>query len=127
MISVSGGFIQNGADAIALYHKPSFGNNSAPVLTDLVDAIVYHNSSGSLDTNLLAALGETEQIVDNQSSSLARVPSGTGNFIKDSTPTPGYVNSTAPLYNYLWLLSYQDSILQVNIGLDTAGYSSCLL
>ncbi len=122
LIAVGGGFIQNGADAIALYHKPSFGNNTAPTLTDLVDAVVYHNSTGSLDSNLLAALGETEQLVDNQASSLARLPNGTGNFIKDSTPTPGYINSTAPLYSYLWLLSNQDSIIEVRTGQDTAGY-----
>lgn len=121
-VSVSGGFIQNGPDAIALYHKSTYANNSSPVLTDLADVIVYHNASGSIDTNLLTALGQSRQYTDQLLTSLARNPDGEGDFIKDSTPSPGSANSVVSLYSYLWLLTRNDSILLVNSGSDLSDY-----
>lgn len=122
LVNVNGGFIQNGQDAVALYRKPTYTNNTSPVITDLTDVIVYHNANGNIDTNLLVSLNATEQFADNQVSVLARIPNGTGNFVKDSTPTPGHTNSNDPLYHYLWLFTEVDSIIDVHAGANAAGY-----
>jgi len=127
LVSIIGGFIQNGPDAVAIYHKPTYSNNTAPTLIDLADVIVYHNSTGSVDTNLLVSLGTSPQWVDNLASALVRIPDGTGLFVKDSSPTPGSTNSGSPPYSYLWLLTQGDSIVQVISGMDSSGYPSSFL
>ncbi|WP_179333670.1 T9SS type A sorting domain-containing protein [Winogradskyella costae] len=56
------GYIQNGADAIAIYQDDiaNFPNGTAPTMTNLIDAIVYGTSDGD-DAELLTGLGETVQ------------------------------------------------------------------
>ena len=55
-------FLQNGADAVALYqaNKSDFPNDTPITTTNLVDAIVYDNNKAD-DTGLLTGLGETIQ------------------------------------------------------------------
>lgn len=56
------GFIQNGADAIAIYQAAAgtFPDGTAPTLTGLIDAVVYGTADAD-DTGLLTGLGETIQ------------------------------------------------------------------
>lgn len=55
-------FLQNGADAVALYqaNKSDFPNDTPVTTTNLVDAIVYDNNHAD-DTGLLTGLGKTVQ------------------------------------------------------------------
>lgn len=84
-------FLQNGADAIALYqaNKSDFPNNTAVTKTNLVDAIVYGNNDVD-DTGLLTGLGETTQYNedeanDSENHSLQRQADGS---FKAGTATP---------------------------------------
>lgn len=56
------GFIQNGADAVAIYQTvaATFPDGSAASMTNLVDALVYGTADPD-DAELLAGLGETVQ------------------------------------------------------------------
>jgi hypothetical protein len=60
------GFIQNGADAVAIYQDfaANFPNGTAPTTTNLIDALVYDTSDAD-DTGLLTGLGETIQYDEN--------------------------------------------------------------
>lgn len=93
--------VQNGADAVGLYLM-----NTAPATgfvattTNLVDAIVYHNTTTPIATALLTALGKTTQLNENVNSafgtqSIQRNNDGTFNnngayLVK--APTPGANN-----------------------------------
>ena len=96
-------FLQNGADAVALYAADAAGfPNSTPIrLTGLLDAIVYDNGTAD-DLGLLPLLLAGEpQINENQNStadtvSISRIPDG-GERRRTSTyrlqaPTPGSPN-----------------------------------
>jgi hypothetical protein len=92
-----GNFLQNGADAVALYlgDATSYPNGTAATTTNLVDAIVYDTNDAD-DAGLLAALGQTVEYDElggagGTSDSLARVPNGSGTFVAQA-PTPGAVN-----------------------------------
>lgn len=99
-----GNFLQNGADAVALYtgNATSFPTGTAPTTMNLVDAIVYGTGDAN-DTGLLTALGETVQFDEGGSSpandaanlSLSRIPNGSGDFIQ-ATPTPDMTNIPEP-------------------------------
>lgn len=56
------GFIQNGADAVAIYQTAAanFPDGTAPTLTNLIDALVY-DTNDTDDAELLAGLGKTVQ------------------------------------------------------------------
>jgi len=56
------GYVQNGADAIAIYFDAAanFPDGTAPTTNNLVDAIVYGTGDAD-DSDLLTALGETAQ------------------------------------------------------------------
>lgn len=58
----SSGFIQNGADAVAIYQTAAatFPDGTAPSMTNLIDALVY-GTNDSDDADLLTALGESIQ------------------------------------------------------------------
>lgn len=105
-----GNFLQNGADAVALYtgDASSFPNDTLATTTNLLDAIVY-STGDATDTDLLAALGETVQYDEaanalNSTESLARVPNGSGEFLAQA-PTPDAPNSVIPEPASLALLS----------------------
>jgi len=123
LISVTGGFLQNGPDAVALYKKDAYVNGTGPVLIDLVDAVVYHNAPGDPDSDLLADLGQAQQYVDKQQGSLARSPDISGLFINDSTTSPGQINLEGKPYEYIWLLTRSDSILVLQKTGDTADHT----
>ena len=89
--------LQNGADAVALYlaNATDFPNGTPATSTNLVDAIVYGSSSNPVDTDLLAALNQTTQFIDTDTTSISRTPDGaSGVFTENTTPTP--MNSGVP-------------------------------
>ncbi|MCG8202999.1 InlB B-repeat-containing protein [Tenacibaculum finnmarkense genomovar finnmarkense] len=106
--------LQNGADAIALYHADAseFRNGSSITTTNLVDAVVYDTDDKD-DTGLLALLnGNQPQInehgkKDKENHSSQRVINGSGGLrntdtYTQATPTPGAENtdgSTTPPTN----------------------------
>jgi uncharacterized repeat protein (TIGR01451 family) len=102
-------FLQNGADAIALYlgNRVDFPNGT-PITTDnLIDAVVYGTSDPE-DTGLLNLLNPQQNQVDENLHSLSalesiqRCPNGSG-LVKDTntyittSPTPGLPNCL-PIY-----------------------------
>ncbi|MEL6477685.1 MAG: ExeM/NucH family extracellular endonuclease [Pseudomonadota bacterium] len=95
------GFLQNGADAVALYRADatSFPNDTPITTTGLLDAVVYDTSDAD-DSGLLNGLGETVQVNENANNdddneSNSRVPDGTGDFVAQA-PTPGAANTVDP-------------------------------
>ncbi|MCD8411893.1 InlB B-repeat-containing protein [Tenacibaculum finnmarkense genomovar ulcerans] len=106
--------LQNGADAIALYHADAseFRNGSSITTTNLIDAVVYDTDDKD-DTGLLALLnGNQPQInehgkKDKENHSSQRVINGSGGLrntdtYTQATPTPGAENtdgSTTPPTN----------------------------
>jgi hypothetical protein len=96
-LTFAGNFLQNGADAVALYQGDGadFPNNSPLTTTNLLDAVVYDTSDAD-DTGLLTGLGQTTQFDENANAdganeSNSRVPDGTGTFVAQA-PTPGTKN-----------------------------------
>ncbi len=94
----SSGFLQNGADAVALYTGATtdFPFGTAATTTNLIDAIVY-DTDDSDDTGLLAALGETTQYDEaangnKDNESIQRVPDG-DEMIVTAIATPGAANA----------------------------------
>jgi predicted extracellular nuclease len=101
----SQGWLQNGADAVALYSGDAsdFPNGTAVTTDNLLDALVY-DTNDSDDTGLLILLNEGQAQIneggsgdkDNQSNQ--RCPNGEGGarntstYIQ-STPTPGAANN----------------------------------
>ncbi|WP_239772390.1 InlB B-repeat-containing protein [Tenacibaculum finnmarkense] len=106
--------IQNGADAIALYHADAskFRNGSSITTTNLIDAVVYDTDDKD-DTGLLALLNLNQPQInehgkkDKENHSLQRVINGSGGLrntdtYTQATPTPGAKNtdgSTPPPTN----------------------------
>lgn len=86
-------FLQNGADAVALYtgNDTDFPNGTSATSTNLIDAIVY-GTNDSNDTGLLTALNETTQYNDTATESLQLQNDGT--YIA-ATPTPDATNSNS--------------------------------
>lgn len=87
--------IQNGADAVAIYqaNASDFPDGTLATTTNLIDALVYDTNDAD-DTNLLALLGETDQINEggNGSSTINSIQSdGMGGY-DVTTPTPGALN-----------------------------------
>ncbi|MCG8812163.1 T9SS type B sorting domain-containing protein [Tenacibaculum finnmarkense] len=106
--------LQNGADAIALYHADAskFRNGSSITTTNLIDAVVYDTDDKD-DTGLLALLNLNQPQVnehgkkDKENHSSQRVINGSGGLrntdtYTQATPTPGAKNtdgSTPPPTN----------------------------
>ena len=101
---VSTNFLQNGADAVALYEGDGvdFPNDTPVTVTNLLDALVYDTNDGD-DAGLLVLLNSGEpQINEGGRGSSAnhsnqRIPNGSGGQRNTSTydqavPTPGAVN-----------------------------------
>jgi hypothetical protein len=88
--------LQNGADAVALYlaNASDFPFGTPATTTNLVDAIVYGGSNNPPDATLLASLGQSTQYIDTDTTSISRVPNGTGPFTENTVPTP--MNSGIP-------------------------------
>jgi len=81
--------LHNGADAVALYsgNAADFPNGTPATAANLLDAIVY-GSGHADDTVLMSTLGETVQYDDTDTTSISRVPDGTGDFTNNTSPTP---------------------------------------
>ncbi|EGF91483.1 hemolysin-type calcium-binding repeat 2 copies family protein [Asticcacaulis biprosthecium C19] len=118
----NGNFLQNGADAVALYYGSAsdFPNNSGfgPAQT-LIDAIVYDTDDAD-DTGLLTGLGETVQYNESAGGTpadhaLARTPNGEGGFVAQG-PTPGTSNDPTPVLT----VAVAASSISENGGISTA-------
>jgi endonuclease G len=101
-------FLQNGADAVALYvgNATDFPNGTSVTTANLQDAVVYDTDDAD-DPGLLVLLNATQpQVNENGGGSGAtqssqRCPNGTGGARNTSTylqgtPTPGAVNNCPP-------------------------------
>ncbi len=95
---VGNGFLENGADAVALYLASAldFPNGTAPTTTNLLDAIVYDTADAD-DSGLLTGLWQSTQYDENANGdqvghSNSRSPDGNGTFVAQ-TPTPGTSNT----------------------------------
>ena len=101
-------FLQNGADAVALYvgNASSFPNGTAVTTTDLQDAVVYDTDDAD-DPGLLVLLNAGEPQVNENgggsgtTQSSQRCPNGTGGARNTSTylqatPSPDGVNTCPP-------------------------------
>ncbi len=91
------GFLQNGADAVALYtgSAADFPDGTDVTMTNLVDAVVY-DTNDSDDEGLLTGLGQTIQYDerandDGNNESIQRSPDGAGSFVT-ALATPGAAN-----------------------------------
>ncbi|WP_430936975.1 lamin tail domain-containing protein [Saccharicrinis sp. 156] len=100
----SSGWLQNGADAVALYqgNAADFGNDTPVTTVNLVDAVVY-DTNDSDDAELLVLLNAGEAQLDEagggakDTQSLQRSPDGSGGQRNTSSfitaePTPGAAN-----------------------------------
>ncbi len=110
--------LQNGADAIALYHG---AGPSAPTTDNLIDAIVY-GTDDTDDVGLLAALGQSVQFDENAngastSQSLARSAEGT--FVAQA-PTPGASNEIAAPTEITLISEIQGRTAGGTVGSDDA-------
>ena len=101
---VPNGFLQNGADAVALYQGDAtdFPNGTPLTFTGLIDAVVYDTSDDD-DPELLTLLNPGQpQLNENangagSSESLQRIPNGSGGARNTETfvalvPSPGVAN-----------------------------------
>lgn len=103
------GWLQNGADAVALYYADgsNFPTNTAITTANLLDAFVYDTDDAD-DAGLLVLLNSSQpQINENgqgntASHSSQRLPNGTGGLRNTTTfdqtyPTPGAANAVLQL------------------------------
>ena len=88
--------IQNGPDGVGLYlgNGSNFPTGTVATNTNLIDALIHSNNNTTQATSLMAALGETLQLNENQnglkdSESIQRKNDGT---YEVKTPTPGSNN-----------------------------------
>jgi len=100
------GLLQNGADAVALYAADAtdFPNGTLVTTTNLLDAVVYSNTSTTVDTGLLPLLNAGQSQLNegangqSDTQSLQRFPNGAGSqrstdsFIVGA-PSPGLANA----------------------------------
>ncbi|OUR92188.1 endonuclease I [Flavobacteriales bacterium 34_180_T64] len=85
--------IQNGADAVAIYQASDFDfpEGTLATTTNLIDALVY-DTSDSNDANLMALLGETEQINEGSSNNTNSIQRNNDGTYTSTTPTPRQLN-----------------------------------
>ncbi|MEZ4801183.1 MAG: T9SS type A sorting domain-containing protein [Gelidibacter sp.] len=92
------GFIQNGADAVAIYQATAatFPDGSTTSMTNLIDALVY-GTADSDDVELLTGLGETVQYDEsaNGASATESVQRKTDGTYETKTPTFRASNDSA--------------------------------
>lgn len=123
-IIIADNVIQNGADAVALYHgnADTFSVGTAVTTVDLVDALVY-DTDDPLDHELLVLLNADQpQVNENGSAnkdahSMQRCPNGAGGLRNTSRyvqapPTPGAANDCPTIAT---------SVLINEIDADTPG------
>ncbi len=104
-LALNNGFLQNGADAAALYQADAglFPSGTFPTTAGLIDAIVYGTNDPDA-IELLTALNLAQQFDegaagDKDHHALARIPEGAlwpATFAA-RTPTPGRLNGPAPV------------------------------
>ncbi len=108
---VTPSWLQNGADAIALYvgNEVDFPNDTAITLSNLIDAIVYDTDDPD-DPELLVLLNSGQPQIDENGRgnmiyhSNQRCPNGAGGqrntaSYYQNTPTPGAANDCPPQYD----------------------------
>lgn len=103
-LTFSNNFLQNGADAVALYRADAsdFPNNTAVTTTNLLDVIVYDTNDAD-DTGLIDVLTPGQAQInedmnnDKDNHSLQRIPNGSGGLRNTTAyqalePTPNAAN-----------------------------------
>lgn len=86
--------IQNGPDAIAIYHAndTDFPLNTVGTTTNLINAIAYSSSSSLSPTALMSALGITSCGIDNTTGANISIQLNANGTYTSATPTPGQNN-----------------------------------
>jgi len=86
--------IQNGPDAIAIYHAndTDFPLNTVGTTTNLINAIAYSSSSSLSPTVLMNALGITSCEIDNTTSTTISIQLNSNGTYTSTTPNPGQNN-----------------------------------
>lgn len=113
-------WLQNGADAVALYtgNDTDFPNGTLPTTTNLLSAVVY-GTNDTDDAALLTALGETTQYNDTTTESIQR--QGDGSYLS-AAPTPDAENTSATCD----LLVFVDSVTCDNITAGVDNYTTTI-
>ncbi|MFH2096729.1 MAG: T9SS type A sorting domain-containing protein [Bacteroidota bacterium] len=120
-ITFVGNFLQNGADAVALYldDAASFPNGTTLTLTNLIDAVVYDTDDAD-DAGLLTLLNAGQQQINENGAgsgimhSCSRIPNGVGGLRNTSTyvpavPTPDAINRAIPELTWDNLIFTEDA------------------
>lgn len=86
--------IQNGPDAIAIYHAndTDFPMNTVGTSTNLINAIAYSSSATLSPTTLMTALGITSCGIDNTTSANISIQLNANGTYTSATPNPGQNN-----------------------------------
>ncbi|MEO1261125.1 MAG: T9SS type A sorting domain-containing protein [Bacteroidota bacterium] len=92
------GFLQNGADAVALYagEAAEFTNGTVVTAANLIDAVVYDNGQAD-DAGLLAGLGQADQYNEDQLGNGTSVSLQLMGNWGVGSPTPGLPNALLPI------------------------------
>lgn len=127
-------FLQNGADAAALYYgsDSDFPNDTPITTTDLIDAMVY-GTDDSDDAGLLPLLNASQPQVDEgvypdrETASNQRFPNGTGGARNtdtycQATPTPGAINNGDNVWTGVNSIDYNDALNWTG-GTPTSGHN----
>lgn len=96
-VVIPGNTIQNGADAVALYQGSAsdWPNGTSATIANLIDALVYDTNDADA-TNLMNALGVTEQIDENENGQKDFQSIQRGSWFVDA-PTPRAMNVNLPV------------------------------
>jgi endonuclease I len=91
---ISSNTIQNGPDAIAIYHAndTDFPINTIGTTTNLINALAYSSSSTLLPTTLMTALGITNCGIDNTTGNNISIQFNADGTYTSATPNPGQNN-----------------------------------
>lgn len=86
--------IQNGPDAIAIYHAndTDFPMNTVGTTTNLINAMAYSSSTTLFPTTLMTALGITSCGIDNTNNSNISIQLNANGTYTSATPNPGQNN-----------------------------------
>ncbi len=106
--------IQNGADAIAIYlgDDSDFPEGTQATTVNLIDALVY-DTNDSDDSDLLALLGETEQINEGASNDLTSIQLDNNGVYVAATPTPRRLNDgSGVIFNAITVSANQERYVE---------------
>ncbi len=109
--------IQNGPDAIAIYHANAtdFPLNSIGTTTNLINAIAYSSSASLSPTNLMNALGITSCGIDNTTGNNISIQLNANGTYTSTTPNPGQNNDgSGTTLNHITITPSATSVTEGN-------------